>query len=959
MPSRTRKRSQSASSQGKRGHGPEKTSHELRDSGRRRRESFEGGAQNRDGRDRRHGFRGRRRSEDGDPHQFDNFLSALRGGGRFDEARIRSGHILSEMLHARGRAGKEADSQAGLCSVSEREPDSLETKPVSLPFKPSRSYRRPVSEADGDESARNEAPQPASGRGVKTRGSRLEKTRQVAALSSEGQNALASDLLSAKRQGQVPAEEDALQRWAPAQQQLDEWQQKAFEHLKAGQHVIVDAPTSAGKTRVIEALIDSRLNDGLKLIYTSPVKSLSNDKYREFVERYGKNLVGINTGDFKENLGAPIVLATLETYRNSLLGIEPDMRRKVVVYDEYHYLQDESRGSAWEESIILTPRGSQLVLLSASVPNADDFAEWIATLTGVEAQVVRVSKRPVPLVDVVHTREGWVLAETLRLKEDELEKLSQAYVQSLRRNRRRVRNRQFYQELLGQVIEALELDLGPIVVYAARRAEVENLANALARLCRSNHQGPLADRLHERLTSLSGWEYVPSELKRMVEKFGVAFHHSGMIPPARVAIETLLKEGLLRVCCGTMGISLGVNFAVRSAFIADETRPGEMGEKTYSNSEILQMLGRAGRRGHDRQGFSLWSDLGKYARFRPREREKCISSLKFDPSTVMGIVGRSESYAYLSEFYKKSLFMRGQSDDRVLLVDHDLLSAELFQRTGGLKQNCSRIPEAFQHFEKGKRRSETKCHSCPSREKCHPLLIKARQSPLSQIVMHLEEIGALRNQKLTELGQLARHFPQSGGLLIASWLANREMTGETFGKYVQALASFCAAHFKEIENHYADQEFLLDLRMDTEIEFYYPQDLFPEYYDEVKGHVGDYESPVAFRELNGGAPSVVQAWLSQRISWEKLVAEHSTRFFSAGDCMMVLFRFATYLQSCARLEEWDADIAAKARRMLSVVLREPLDARNRMLMEEIEAEEVPEPAEAQDSDGSLLVAPDE
>jgi hypothetical protein len=179
--------------------------------------------------------------------------------------------------------------------------------------------------------------------------------------------------------------------------------------------------------------------------------------------------------------------------------------------------------------------------------------------------------------------------------------------------------------------------------------------------------------------------------------------------------------------------------------------------------------------------------------------------------------------------------------------------------------------------------------------------------------------------------------------LIASWLAKRELTGATFGRFVQALASFCAAHFKEIENRYADAAFLSDLRMETEIEFFYPQDLFPEYYDELKGHVGDYESPVAFRELNFGAPSIVQAWLSQKVSWEDLVAEHSTRFFSAGDCMMVLFRFATYLQSCARLEEWDADIAAQARRMLGLVLREPLDARNRMLMEEVESEEVPDP----------------
>jgi superfamily II RNA helicase len=717
--------------------------------------------------------------------------------------------------------------------------------------------------------------------------------------------------------------------------------------LLAGSHVVVDAPTSAGKTRVIEALLDARMGDGLRLIYTSPVKSLSNDKYREFVQRYGKDKVGINTGDFKENLGAPIILATLETYRNSLLGLEPDMSRSVVVYDEYHYLQDESRGSAWEESIILTPKGAQLILLSASVPNAEEFASWITGVTGRLAEVVRVTKRPVPLVDLVHTTAGWVLASELDLKSAELEMLASAFVAERRRTRRQPRDRNYYAGLLQQVAEALDMDLGPVIVYAARRAEVEALAAAMVRVLGrgiASRWDPEAEaKLKARLNSLSGWEYVPSDLQTMVTRHGVAFHHSGMIPPARVAIESLLKEGLLRVCMGTMGISLGVNFAVRSAFIADESRPGESGEKTYSNSEILQMLGRAGRRGHDLQGFSLWSDLGKFARFRPRERERCVSSLKFDPSTVLGLVDRTENYALLSEFYKKSLFMQGQPPGRVLVFDHNLLSAEVYRVSDGAEQNCNNIPDTFLQSEAGKKRSQVPCSSCPSRAYCHPAARESRSSDLQKIVSHLEEVGALKDQKLTELGRFARHFPQSGGLLIASWLASGAMNGDTFPRYAQALAVFCSAHFKEIPPIYADQAFLGPLRMDTEIEFYYPSDIFPEYYDEVKGHINEYDSPLAFRELNFGAPSIVKAWLDPRMSWERLVEMHSTRFFSAGDCMMVLFRFATYLQSCVRLAETDRKLAAEARRYINIILREPLDARNRMLLEEVEEEERLEP----------------
>ncbi len=724
---------------------------------------------------------------------------------------------------------------------------------------------------------------------------------------------------------------------------LDAWQRQAFDHLLAGQHVIVDAPTSAGKTRVIEALLDAQMDAGLRLIYTSPVKSLSNDKYREFAQRYGRERVGINTGDFKENLGAPIILATLETYRNSLLGLEPDISRRMVVYDEYHYLQDESRGSAWEESMILTPKGSQLILLSASVPNAEEFAAWIERITGRQTAVVRVTKRPVPLVDVVHTPAGWILADELKLSPKELDTLGNLFVAEKRRLRRQPRDRRYYAAMLARVVDALELDLGPIVVYAARRAEVETLAAAMMRALSAgtapkwSPEGSSA--LKARIQELPGWEYVPSELQSMVQRYGVAFHHSGMIPPARVAIESLLKEGLLRVCMGTMGISLGVNFAVRSAFIADETRPGESGETAYSNSEILQMLGRAGRRGHDVQGFSLWSDWGKYARFRPRERERCVSSLKFDPSTVLGLIDRTNSYVQLADFYKKSLFMQGQPPSRVLVFDHDSLSAEVHRATEGATQSCTNIPKTFLESESGKKRTQVACTQCVVKKTCHELVRQSRNSLLQRIVGHLEDVGAVDDQRLTNLGRFARNFPQAGGLLIASWLASGAMKAETFTKYAHALAVFCSAHFKEIPPIHVDQPFLHSLRIDTEIEFYYPSDLFPEYYDEVKNPVDEYASPLVFRELNFGAPSIVQAWLNPKMSWEKLVEQHTTRFFSAGDCMMVLFRFATYLQSCARLGEHDPGIVAQARRMLAIVLREPLDARNRMLIEEVESEE--------------------
>ncbi len=652
---------------------------------------------------------------------------------------------------------------------------------------------------------------------------------------------------------------------------LDKWQYDALTSLLNGNHVIIDAPTSAGKTRVIEAILDYQLKKEVRLIYTSPIKSLSNDKYREFCEKYGSHNVGINTGDYKENLGAPIILATLETYRNSLLGIEPNISRHLVVYDEYHFMQDESRGSAWEESLILTPPGSQLILLSASVPNCDEFAEWITDLTKIQTDVIRVKKRPVPLAHAIHTKFGFILSDYLNLTKNETDKL----VQKLKQHKKpfsKARVQEEYQEVCHPIKDALTLEMGPIVVYAARRGDTENIAVKISGQLRV-WDARARKKLEDRISTLNGWSYVPEKLRKMLLRTGVAYHHSGIILPGRVSIETLLKEGYLRICVGTMGISMGVNFAVRSALIFDQTRPGEGGQMVYSNTEIMQMLGRAGRRGFDQNGFSLWLNLGRYALQHPREREDCRSALKIDPVTVLGILGHNPNVKYLNNFYKKSFFIKSLSHHAQQSIKNDLRG----------------------------------------------------------ILSHLEKIDALKNEEPTEFGNLARHFPQAGGLIMASLIADNRFTSKTFDQYVQLCGCFCSSHFKEISREHANLKFIRSQNMFELIDEYYPKKLFNELYDEVRRfdyHSRSTSNTLVFREFNMGAVSIINHWLNPKTTWEELVATHGSKFFSDGDCMNVLFRFATFLQSLMRLEHLeDGALAAKARATWKILMRDPLDAR--------------------------------
>ena len=442
--------------------------------------------------------------------------------------------------------------------------------------------------------------------------------------------------------------------------ELDPWQSSAVEALLEGKNVVVDAPTTAGKTRVVEAYFAYNLNKiGFRACYTCPVKSLSNDKLLEFREMFGHENVGISTGDIKENLNAPIVVATLESYRNSLLGVEPDLDRSLVIFDEYHYIQDTSRGSAWEEAIILSPKNSQILLLSASLSNADEFAGWIETIQNKSSVVVKVDQRPVPLTDLVYFGGNWIL-------ESELPK--QAYIKTKKYEPRALS----HGKLADRLGDLISLELTPTIIYAGKRLSCKLLAEAIVQKVpplESEKADAIAAELascHEKYKVLS---YIDSNMRRMIQTYGVSYHHSGLQPPIRVTVESLVKKGLLRFCTATMGLSLGINFSVRSALVSDYERPGEGGATPYGQSELLQMLGRAGRRGKDPIGYSLWPDLMSFMTLGGAKRERILSKLKNDPTTFLGLTGRNFNLRAIENFYKKSFLRYNDTNVNLSLIN--------------------------------------------------------------------------------------------------------------------------------------------------------------------------------------------------------------------------------------------------------------------------------------------------
>jgi superfamily II DNA/RNA helicase len=341
----------------------------------------------------------------------------------------------------------------------------------------------------------------------------------------------------------------------------DLWQQQAVAALRDGKDVVVHAPTGAGKTLIFELWTNQGKNRG-QAIYTVPTRALANDKLAEWRSRGWD--VGIATGDLAENLKAPILVATLETQKNRLIrGDGPSL----LVVDEYQMIRDPDRGLNYEFALALAPATTQLLLLSGSVANPQDVVKWLQRL-GRKAVVIRHDERPVPLEEVHANNLNYHVPSEIK-----------GYWPRF-------------------VAKALADDLGPILIFAPRRQAAEAMAADLAR------QLPVPNPL---LLSNDQRLLVGEHLARLL-KSRIAYHHSGLSYGARAGvIEPLAKAGQLRVVVATMGLAAGINFSLRSVALAAESYRRDEAEQLLRPDEILQMFGRAGRRGLDETGFVLIS----------------------------------------------------------------------------------------------------------------------------------------------------------------------------------------------------------------------------------------------------------------------------------------------------------------------------------------------------------------
>ena len=405
---------------------------------------------------------------------------------------------------------------------------------------------------------------------------------------------------------------------------LDPFQIQSCESVESGRGVLVAAPTGAGKTIVAEFAIHLALQQAeVKVFYTAPMKALSNQKYQELVERYGYSEIGLLTGDTSINPGARVVIMTTEVLRNMLYAGSALLENLgYVVMDEVHYLADRFRGAVWEEVIIHLPAWVQLISLSATVSNAEEFGDWLHTVRG-QTDVIVSEERPVPLHQ--HMMFAHKLLPLFAKKKGSLEVnpevLSMASMlgrHSTGRGRTRGAPRygkfedQKHKVYRSDVVRMLDGDdLLPAIFFIFSRAGCDQAVTQVLRggvsLTTHDEQDRILDfvdescaRLDDDDKAILGYD---SWLDGVVR--GVAAHHAGMLPIFKETIEELFRQKLLKVVFATETLALGINMPARTVVLEKLEKFNGEARVPITAGEYTQLTGRAGRRGIDHEGHSV------------------------------------------------------------------------------------------------------------------------------------------------------------------------------------------------------------------------------------------------------------------------------------------------------------------------------------------------------------------
>ena len=445
---------------------------------------------------------------------------------------------------------------------------------------------------------------------------------------------------------------------------LDLFQEEAIEAINREQSVIVTAPTGAGKTVIAEYAVEKCLETNRRVIYTAPIKALSNQKYRDFQAEYGDK-IGIVTGDVVLNPYAQVLLMTTEIFRNTIFDdIERLQDVSYVIFDEIHYINDIERGTVWEESIIFAPQHIKFVSLSATIPNITSFAEWMQSVRDVEIKVIEELERPVPLEHHIYFNGFGIgnvdhlndLRSVIKREARQSEKMKWSDRKSVGKSKSKESNTK--QPEIPQDI--VNTDLIPYLqkkrrlpclyfCFSRKNCEASALhyaSYATRNLLDEEKQKEILKMFDTLCTQFDiDEERVINDFRKLIA-CGIAYHHAGMLPTLKEVVERLFTSGLIQLLFTTETFAVGINMPACTVVFDSLEKFDGVSFRYLQAREYHQMAGRAGRRGIDPVGYV-------YAKVDPRyatltDVRKAVSD-KIEPITSQFNL----SYSSILNLYEK------------------------------------------------------------------------------------------------------------------------------------------------------------------------------------------------------------------------------------------------------------------------------------------------------------------
>ena len=430
---------------------------------------------------------------------------------------------------------------------------------------------------------------------------------------------------------------------------LDRFQQDAIESIDRGRSVLVSAPTGTGKTVVADFVVAKSLAESKRVIYTAPIKALSNQKYRDYTKAHDPKKIGLVTGDLVINHNAPMCIMTTEILRNMLLQDRDRLADlSHVIFDEIHFLADPERGTVWEEILIYLPKQVRILGLSATIPNDEDFAAWLGFVREERIDVVRETRRAVPLrIHLFNRQAGMVTRRGFEAQARRHRSSGAARVHRGRGRGRRRNDRTRHDQIISEIAP----DLLPCLYFVFFRRLTETFARQLVDEIDRPFLSPEERERTESIleTRCSGWH---EDLLRDRELYvnGVAYHHAGLNVMLKALVEELYEERLIKVLYCTSTFALGINMPVKTVVFDGIQKFNGQRMQPLTVQQFMQKAGRAGRRGMDEVGHVVVSQefcdfeqhKGSFDRYERGKHESVHSTFNLSFNSIVNLLNAYE-----------------------------------------------------------------------------------------------------------------------------------------------------------------------------------------------------------------------------------------------------------------------------------------------------------------------------